>query len=62
MGRMYTATMNAVSVSTIAEIFAIMAPADSVVVVHEICIARQANSCRSIFSGQQPTSRQRVPR
>jgi len=43
MGRMYTATINAVSVSTIAELFAIMAPADSVVVVHEICITQDSS-------------------
>jgi hypothetical protein len=43
MGRMYTATMSAISVSAIAELFVIMAPADSVVVIHEICITQDTS-------------------
>ncbi len=40
MGRMYTATMNAVSVSTIAELFAINSSASTIVVIHEILITQ----------------------
>ena len=43
MGGMYTATINALSVSAICELFALMAPADAIVVVHEIVLTQDTS-------------------
>lgn len=43
MGRMYTAVLDALSVSAVCELFNIIAPADSVVVIHEICITQDTS-------------------
>jgi len=40
MGRMYVAVLDALSVSAVCELFNVIAPADSVVVIHEIQISQ----------------------
>lgn len=42
MGRMYSAVLDAVSVSAVADLFFLAAPTDAVVVVHEIKISQDA--------------------
>ena len=43
MGRMYTAPIDALSVAVVAELWALAAPADSVVVLHEVVITQDTS-------------------